>query len=91
VGEDVDVSVGCGVSVGVAEGEGEVEGEITDPAVGGAETASVSPELITEVLWTGKLQAIPRTIQITPITINHIGGEVWFLMRFISTFSSIPA
>jgi hypothetical protein len=91
VEEGAAVPVGSGVSVGVTEGRGEIEGEITNPAVEAADTSSVSPEMITEVLWTGKLHAILRTIQIIPIMIIRMRVGVWFLMRFISTFSSILA
>jgi hypothetical protein len=85
VEEGAAVPVGCGVSVGVTEGESEIEGEITNPAVGAADTASVSFEVITEARWTGKLHEIPRTIQIIPITMIHMRDVIWFQMRFIST------
>ena len=91
VEEGSTVSVSGGVSVGVTEGEGEIEGEITNPAVGAEETASVSPGGIPSVRGTGKLHAIPRTIQITPSTAIRICGGVWFPVCFISTFSAILA
>jgi hypothetical protein len=85
------VSISGGVRLGDTEGEGEIEGEITNPAVGAADTASVSTGGITEALVSGKLHEIPRTIQTNPIMVIRMRGVIWIQMRFISTFPSIVA